>query len=90
MQARKHIAAAAQLRLRRHTYSHRDRSPCLSPSMDLKSFTMAMPRPAVEYSTVSTTTSRVSVPNRACANPQGKIDAQPSSFGQASSSLAVL
>jgi len=41
--------------------------PRLSPSMDLKSLTIAMPRPAVEYSMVSTTTSQVSVPNSACA-----------------------
>ena len=39
--------------------------PWRSPSMDLKSFTMAMPRPAKEYSTVSTMTSGVSSPNTA-------------------------
>jgi hypothetical protein len=39
----------------------------LSPSMDLKSLTMAMPSPASEYSTVSTVTSHRSSPNSACA-----------------------
>ena len=40
----------------------------LSPSMDLKSFTMAMPSPAVEYSIVSTMTSSVKFPNSACSH----------------------
>lgn len=39
----------------------------LSPSMLLKSLTMAIPRPAMEYRTVSTITSSVKVPNRACS-----------------------
>ena len=40
----------------------------LSPSMLLKSFTMAMPRPAMEYNTVRMQTSRVRVPNRDCVH----------------------
>lgn len=39
--------------------------------MDLKSFTMAIPRPAIEYSTVRTITSRDSSPNTACPAHHG-------------------
>ncbi len=38
----------------------------LSPSMDLKSLTMAMPSPAREYRTVRTVTSHRSSPKSAC------------------------
>jgi len=50
------------------------RPSAVSPSMDLKSLTMAMPRPASEYSTVSTTTVGVSVstPNMACPHHHGR------------------
>lgn len=42
----------------------------LSPSMLLKSLTMAMPKPAIEYSTVKTITSSVRLPNSACRFPR--------------------
>ena len=43
----------------------------LSPSMLLKSLTMAMPRPARLYSMVSTITSGSSFPNKACSRSHG-------------------
>jgi len=53
----------------KHQHRQNMRGAYLSPSMLLKSLTMAMPRPAIEYSTVRMVTSHESCPKRACKHP---------------------